>query len=433
MPNCKQPYSSPSQRDPIARRTCAPLRRGHALLASLTKGAAIGCLALALYPMASSADDLVELRSGGVLRGRVVGELDSGNSSPVTIELEGGGTIHLIRGQISRVQTVSAEEREYAERLASLPDTVEAHWELAQWCDENRLREQRDLHRLKVIQLDPNHEDARHSLGYSLIGGRWMTRPQVMLARGLRLDGRLPGEHEVIVVREAFAEQERYYKRELRIWRNQLNKARHAENYEKIMAVRDPAAISTIVELLEDETTRDAKQMWIEVLGAIDSDAVTDPLIRVALLEDDESLRELALKKLERFDDGNLQRLFMAHLDPNDNSPAVISRAGVALAKFGDREAVRSLIEALVTRYRITNPNAGNQGQIGAAFGSGGGFQVGPGQPRNIEGDVQNPGVLVGLREITGVDYGFSKSAWLDWYVQDRTPAGPFDLRRGPQ
>lgn len=392
-----------------------------------------GAIVISACEISATADDLVELRNGGTLSGRVVGDLDSGNSVPVTIELADGGSIQLLRGQVGRVHTLSPEEIQYNELAAKVEETAEAHFELATWCGERRLSQQRETHLLKAIQLDPNHEDARHALKFSLINGRWMTREQLLLATGRRTDGTLLQEAEFLDVQAEYDERMKEWKQDLRQWRSQLGKQRHAEFAEKIAAVRDPAAVPTIAEILADEQTRDSKLLWINLLGNIDSPMVVDPLVRVALLEDDEHLRDLALNKLEARNDGELQRVFMSHLNPNDNSPAVISRAGVALARLGDREAVRSMIEALVTKVRVANPNATNPGNINSGFSNTGGFSGsfgGGNQPRTVDTPVQNPGVLTGLRELTGVDFGFDKSAWLNWLVQEQTPKGMFDLRR---
>lgn len=390
-------------------------------------------LGVVIAPLTIQADDRVELRTGGSLPGRVIGDLDAGNSAPVTIELTDGGSIQMLRGQLGRIQTTSPVELEYNELAASVEETAEAHFELATWCGEQRLSQQRERHLLKAIQLDPNHEPARHALKYSLINGRWMTREQLLLATGRRSDGTLLQEADFIESQADFEERQKQWKQDLRQWRSQLGRQRHAEFAEKIAAIRDPAAVPTIADLLADEQTRDTKLLWINLLGNIDSPLVVNPLVRVALLEDDEHLRDLALTKLEARNDGDLQRVFMGHLNPNDNSPLVISRAGVALARLGDREAVRSMIEALVTKVRVANPNATNPGNINSGFSNTGGFSGsfgGGNQPRTVETPVQNPGVLTGLRELTGVDYGFDKSAWLNWLIQDQTPLGQFDLRR---
>jgi hypothetical protein len=62
-------------------------------------------------------------------------------------------------------------------------DTVEAQLELARWCKRARLPEQSRAHLGHVLQLDPDHQEARALLGYKWINGTWMTDKDVERAR----------------------------------------------------------------------------------------------------------------------------------------------------------------------------------------------------------------------------------------------------------
>ena len=55
---------------------------------------------------------------------------------------------------------------------------MEGQWKLAEWCHEHGLPDQRKTHLQRVIELDPDHVEARRLLGYSKIDGKWMTQEE---------------------------------------------------------------------------------------------------------------------------------------------------------------------------------------------------------------------------------------------------------------
>lgn len=72
---------------------------------------------------------------------------------------------------------------EYASRRARTPDTAEAHWKLALWCEERGLEPQARAHLTTVVRLDPSREAAWKRLGYKRVNGRWWTDEQLTRIR----------------------------------------------------------------------------------------------------------------------------------------------------------------------------------------------------------------------------------------------------------
>ena len=85
---------------------------------------------------------MLELANGGRVEGRLVDSPD-GTKANVVIELAAGGTLVLPRSQVARVDSTSEAEAEYADLARASADTVEAHWKLAEWCREHKLRDRR--------------------------------------------------------------------------------------------------------------------------------------------------------------------------------------------------------------------------------------------------------------------------------------------------
>lgn len=107
-----------------------------------------------LIPQLARAD-LVRLKSGGELRGRIVKAADE---SVLTVETESGAEVTVAAAAVEFVTLRSATIEEYESRarrtLASVPDQLG----LAEWCRQKGLTAQRLEHLERVIELEPDHE-----------------------------------------------------------------------------------------------------------------------------------------------------------------------------------------------------------------------------------------------------------------------------------
>lgn len=393
------------------------------------------CVAVA-FGLARIADaDTFLLRGGGEFRGEIVNKVDRDNKTFLQIVLADGGHMEIDRRMIQTIREESAAEKEYKERLKGLADTVDAHLEMATWCDDHRLRKENEYHLLRVLKLDPGNEIARHRLGFSRINGKWVLVDQWNMSQGyLRHEGqwKIP---QVIAVETALEERElaeKEWRKLLKRWRTAMSKRNAEEAVANIREIRDPAAVPGIVEMLETERNDDVKLLLIETLSKIGSGNFLGPLIHLSLHEHDDHVRDIAMKEVMKFKSNSVIRQFMGHLDPNSNPPIVINRAAAALGTLEAEVAVRSLIEALVTKHQVRNPNATNPGQISTGFSDSGGGSFtfgGSGKNQVHLKQSRNTGVLNALRQLTGIDHQFDKQAWLDWYTQQETPAA-VNLRR---
>jgi hypothetical protein len=70
-------------------------------------------------------------------------------------------------------------EETYLRRYAELsPDDTAGHYDLACWCDKNGLSDRAKELFNKVIEMDPNHAEARAKLGYVMYKNEWVTREE---------------------------------------------------------------------------------------------------------------------------------------------------------------------------------------------------------------------------------------------------------------
>ena len=116
-----------------------------------------------LSMLAPCASAEVFVLAGG---GRLVGELVNRNESPrqkYVIQTADGATVTLDAAQVRKILRQRPEEAEYERICPTYPDTAAAQWELAEWCRQHTLLPQREVHLRRVIELDPEHVEARRA------------------------------------------------------------------------------------------------------------------------------------------------------------------------------------------------------------------------------------------------------------------------------
>ncbi len=346
---------------------------------------------------ASARGDVFELANGGRIEGRLV-ESGDGAEKTVVVELAGGGKLSIARSQIARVDTKSNVEAEYEKRARSSPDTVAGHWELAQWCSDHKLRNEARRHLERIVELDPNHEEARGLLGFRKKDGQWMTRDDMMDGRGMVMyEGRyVTRQHVELLQREKDAKVSQgdwaNTLERMRRWLVGRRQDRADEALATIHSINDPLAAEAVVALLEREKDPELKRLWMEVLSRLDHQAAVDALVELSLLDEDSEVRHQCLEYLIASGRQGLLRPYIRALKDRDN--LIVNRAGAALGQIGDADAVSPLIGALVTKHKFKVAD-GNPDQHSYTFTpQGGGMTFGGGGPKIITRSLRNPDVL---------------------------------------
>lgn len=369
------------------------------------------------------------LKSGG----RIEGELLNHERKPTEpyVVKTGAGTLKLAREVVSKAIPKSDALQEYEARAPKVANTVDAQWEIAQWCHDNNLIGRRQHHLEQILMIDPNHEGARIGLGYQRYDGRWMKQDEYFKSMGYRkYKGSYRTEHDIAIMQrhEAAIEATAEWRNKLRIWRKSEGKKREAESVEAIRQIRDPAAIPVLSEYASDtEEAQHWRILFIETMGQMPGCDAT--LATLALDDGDGDIREKCLDILERKNSKIAVRQFIGALKGDDN--ARINRAGRALARMRSVDAIPALIGALVTKHSFIIQQ-GSGGGTGANFTSdpsgGGGFSTGGGA-KKVTRQIENDGVRDALIQTTGENHGFDRDAWRRAYAQATAPAN-IDLRR---
>lgn len=395
--------------------------------------------------------DIFTLEGGGQVVGKLVNPKEVPRKTYI-IETSSGIQLELDRQDVADVEHQRPAEEEYARIAPQYPDTADAQWKLAEWCREHTLRQQREKHLRRVIELDPEREEAWRALHYSRVDGKWMTQEEVMKSRGYvryKNRWRLPQEVRLIEERRKRELAEREWYRKLKMYQKWLEDPdRWYQAVERIKEIDDPYALPAIQHNLQEEPNPNLRLLYIESLTGIDSPAAHEILVEQSLVDPNTEVRLTALENLAKTKSPAVVNKFVRYLGSKNN--AVINRAAVGLLAMGNEKAVGPLIESLISqhKYKVTignpgggigmtfaqpngsaGPNPGGFPSVGGSSGGLAGMSMGS-KTKIITRYVANESVLEALVSLTdGPNFGYDVAAWRRWYAAKQTPAS-LDARR---
>jgi hypothetical protein len=378
-----------------------------------------------------SADD-IHIYGGDVIKGTVT--IAPRDDSPFyVIRTDDGVMLKLARNRVSAVRAKSEELKHYEQLRAAMDDTIEQHLNMAEWCRENRLAEEREFHLLSVLRLDPNQKDVRAKLGFAQRkDGRWMSIDQLRIEQGYVRQGTRWVPAEWVKVEEA----EKQARATIGSWNGEIKKLRSwlaksdraGEAITALKAIDDPAASVPLAEALLEEKSEPIQELFIEVLGKLNTNTARKALIVLSMESNSPLIRESCLTVLKRHQVPGIVDDYIRGLNPKLNPNNVfLNRAAIAIGWFDSKKAIRPLIDALVTEH-AAGMTGGSPGNIG--FSSDGSFSAGGSPKQKIE-TKQNRYVLQALQELTGENFEYNQEAWQDWFARSQTPPA-IDLRRNP-
>ena len=380
---------------------------------------------------ASLEADEFQLTTGG----RLTGELLNPNQSPrIQYEIQtASGRLVLEKQQVVRHVVKPAALKQYEQAVAKIANTAAAHWDMAQKCTRAELWPQRDYHLQQLLKLDPTHERARQMLGYVRINDRWEQTDVWMRQQGYiryKKRWRLPQEVAAEIAAEKQVQERVQLKSQIQRWRTLILKGRSGgpDSTRELKEIVNPLAAPILAELLKKKNEpRLLKMIYVEVLAKLGGGTAVDALADRVMNDADERIQEICLEQLCEWKSRRAIVFFVLKLQSSNNGE--INQAGYALGQMGHQDAIVPLIEALTSKHKI---QIGNPNQINAGFTPGGNGGLGfGGRPKIIEQEVFNKRVHGGLLLLVpdGVNYGFNKTGWKDWYAQANTPQN-VSLRR---
>ncbi len=371
--------------------------------------------------------DIFRLQGGGAIDGELI---ERGPAKEYIINSHAGATITLSRRQVERVEKQDDIDLEYTRRSRSYPDTVDSHRQLAQWCKKNKLSKFANHHLQRILELDPEDEEANLSLGLQQHQGRWLTREEIMKQRGLIF---YKGTHhtaqyiELHKIQEHRKAVEAKWLDRIRTWCGWLNNPRRTdEAIGNLSAIRDPYATMAIVKVLSREEDQSVRDLLTETLAQLEHPLAITTLIDFSLDDPLPEVRQQCLDYL--LDRGKPISLtpYVNALDERRNNNEIVNRAAEALQALGNPAAISPLIDALVTKHKYKNSEA-PPGETNVGFssnsrgGGGGGLSLGGGSKVLII-PHKNMAVRHALVELSGgsVDFEFDEKVWRRWYVSEQ-------------
>ena len=390
-------------------------------------------MTLAIGP--STLADIVRLKTGGELRGSI----GSADDQQISITTLAGTTLSLPTDAVHFLLRRSDTEEEYETRLATLPNTVEAHLDLADWCKANRLRSQRQQQLRQVLLIDPNHEGVRKLLEYTRDGVLWKTRDHILRERGLvRTRRKYITRQERDSLAETTAEKEQQA-----AWSRQMSRiaegirARDANAVAAIREVRDPMAIAGLTAFFREALEPAVRDAYVFALGQIKHSGALPPLVEQAVLDTVPQIRTNAAILITEARAEEATAMLIKYLEVEDNQ--TVQNAADALGLLGHPKSLAPLIEALVTQHQYsTRPSAAEEVAVRAADLLNRPdltpaeivvvMQASLTPLRGVvattdesNGRVQlvyphrNTSVLTALKRMTGQDFGYDQRTWRLW------------------
>ena len=428
--------------------------RGHSC------GAVVLAGLLALLMSSSAEADLVKLANGGELRGRIIRAPATGSAPAESIQLESltGAMVVVLKSDTQFVSMRPLTIEEYESKARRVADTFEAQWELAEWCRLNGLSRQREVHLLKVVEHDANHEKAQLALGRVWNDGGWVDRDEMMAAQGyVKYKGRYVTTQELDVLQKTTAElgQEREWFQKIKLWHGWIV-GRHEERRQQglvaLQQVDEAQAAPAVIRFLCEDSRRDLRLLGSSLLAKLAGGKAASGLVKLALFDVDPEVRYTSLNAIGSDKFEQAQAAFIKELKSDYNT--IVSRAAAALGRVGDERAIAPLIDALVTTHRYSVPTNERPGQsysyrsdgtfggnsnnlppeVEAAMRTGklpqGAIVLdssAPAAPKKlvvVKVDHWNQDVLASLQKITKRDFGYDERTWHLWWAAEKTTGG---------
>jgi HEAT repeats len=378
--------------------------------------------ALTICPMAGVAakGDTFVLVNGGRIEGQWLNQ-DEQPPKEYLVLTSSGLKASVQVTQVREVLRQSADKSEYARRAAAAADTPEGQWQLAEWCRQQSLFDERRLHLRRVIELDPNHSYARRALGFQFLEGQWVTQEDFRRGEGYELykgKWRTPQEIEILEEQARLDQAQKDWLKKLRRYRAELDDPARAKlGLESLTGIKDPIAVRPIVAMMVRERVRQVKMLYADVLAGIDSSDAVGALVERVLYDPDEEMFHYCLARLIDRQPPRLADPLIAALKNKNN--ATVNRAAAALGRIGDPEAIGPLIDALITTHTQYIPGR-NPDSTTATF-SGGQHSVSQGGGPEVRiMYVRNQHVLDALTKLTGASFDYDQKSWHYWHAQEK-------------
>jgi hypothetical protein len=362
--------------------------------------------------------DVVELRDGGVIVGKV---LNPQQGALVKIETEDGTTLEIDRKLVKIRQTMD-RDLEYAKKLTGKTDSLEDHRSIVEECMAQQMVSLANAHRERIVELDPADRSSWENLRYfkDEATGKYLRREVVMYRRG-KLKGDkgkwytweekalLDWEQKTKLQRVA-AEKEL----DARIKGLNGNAVKKAESEAYFRNLNNPQLIGKLANLFREDASS-GRGFYLGLLKQMPIHAVAPAMIRIALEERDIAVVNECLDFLASGDE-QVRELAVSGFAANLGNKTKRDRAAYCMMPFNDKRFIGVLINSLLSSDLVRA--AGPPGTTSAGVSTNGGVSFANGAPPPTQRLNQHKEVLAALQQLTGENYGYDLLEWRRWFAR---------------
>jgi hypothetical protein len=376
-----------------------------------------------------AAADIVELRDGGVLVGKV---LNPTGGLTVRIQTEDGAIVELDR-KLVKLRISMDRELEYIDQVKTRGDSIEEHRAIVEECIKNGLTTLASAHRERIVELDPGDRQSWEHLKYfkDEVTGKWLRREVVMYRRGkIKGDkGRWYTwqEKALMDMDRKFTEQrvaaEKEFQQRLKGLEGGPKQQSEAQAY--FQGLNNPLVIGKLLKLFREESSRD-RSFLMGLLQQMPPHAVAPAMISIALEDQDMTYVNQALDYLEQSED-RVREMALASFAGKLSNNKIRDRAAYCMAPLADERFIGMLINSLLSTDLVMP--AGPPGALNAGVGRDGGVGFGGGNQQPQRRVNQHKNVLATLSQLTSQNFGYDIQAWRIWFAQTYAYEN-LDLRR---
>ena len=184
---------------------------------------------------------------------------------------------------------LSADDRKltsYRQFRQGFAETAAAQLELAHWCAARKLVDQQRAHLTKVIELDPDHEEARRDLGYRWVDGDWHRVEEMIEAQ----------RHARQILASLKKWQPTVVKIQSQLGHRNLRAREIA--LKRLLTIDDPEAIA-VMEVVFGGGSEESALLLVKTLSEISHADASVALARQAVFSPFETVRYQASEKLK--------------------------------------------------------------------------------------------------------------------------------------
>jgi hypothetical protein len=313
----------------------------------------------------------------------------------------------IVAEKIRADEHLAAALAEYNAKRDKTPNTAEAQWDLALWCEQKGLKPEAIAHFTVVTRLAPNRASAWNHLGYRSHGGRWMTDEQIAAAKAEA---------------EAQKKADSYWEPRLQKWERNLAGPdwQRAEAEQNLAAVTDPRAVPAIWRHM-GHGRPEQQALAAQLLNQINAPVATRRIAALAVFSNSREVSRQAADLLRRRDPreylGPMIDCLKKPLRYEERTLSDLTNATTELIVEGE--------QFILKRYYVLNRSrAGSSSRSEAR-------DVGAIARHNAFVSHTNYRITELLHDLTGEYHGRDPEAWKAWWQEQQGYGRPY-VTNGP-